>query len=385
MAGVEDLIAYLALGDKQKAAIASEDPYSGFGSIGGQIGKIAATSGPDYSLRDKAIYAALGGLTSGIFGSLSSGYQNRATDEYQQAVLGSLKGEPLSGPSVLSDSLFKQANQEGSIFKLKQQIQEAEAQKALSAEINKTVIGEIAKNPDKAAEITAALKGVIDPKLVTIAAPLGESEQVDFNKHKALLKKYGGDETMVTAELKRDLEAPDRMEALRKDTYSKINLLPSVAQFQKMNTTIPTLEQYSGLDTKSSDFPFIYAFVQGLDGGVVKEGEVSAISGNNPLIEKYKNLFQSNLNGGSALGTDLKQQMVAELKAARNATYESAKSQTQPVIASATLAGLDLKNQYAAMPYNPDMTFGGAPTTPTAPVEAGRAALIAEARRRGLM
>lgn len=380
MGDYDSLFTSLALGEAQKKAIAESDPYSGGLNFANSMGQTIATSGPDYSLKDKLIYGAIAGLLGGGLQNLSQSYQSRASDAYQQSVNNLMNGGKFEKPDVLSDTLFSSAKQQAGLFDLKQRAVDQQRSQNLTDETTKAVVGEIAKNPRNAAKVIDALGPLVDPKLKPIATSLAASDTVDSAYDKALDKL--GTENLAEASVKRDLEAPDREEALRKDTYSKINTLPAVAQFQKVSTTLPTLKQYAGLDTKSSDFPFIYSFVQGLDGGVVKEGEVASIAGTNPLVEKYRNLFTSNLNGGSALGVELKQQMVKELEAVQAVSHAQANAQSKSVIQAATMAGL--KNPYSAMPYDPDAVFGQA-TVPTTPTTPARADLIAEAKRRGLI
>lgn len=194
MAGLEDLIAAMALGDKQKAAIAADDPYSKFSGLGTQTIQ-ASLSTPGLSNRDRIIGAVLGGLGGGLAQGLSDDYQGRALTAYNDVLNGTRDGLAVEQPSVLSPSIFAAAKEQGSIWKQlqDQKIQEAAATKNAALEL------EAAKG-DQASNLKifeAALSG--DPKKVAAARQLLASvkginlapEPIVKTKMDEALEKYG--------------------------------------------------------------------------------------------------------------------------------------------------------------------------------------------------
>lgn len=146
-------------------------------------------------------------------------------------------------------------------------------------------------------------------------------------------------------------------EAIQKEedaARGEILKLPAIQQFNTTQTTLSRIKDLKDDDTGTSDIPFITLFLSGLDGSVVKEGEYNRVSGSNPLIEKYKNLFESTLNGGSAIGTETKKQMYNELLKTQKGLLAEAILQSAPRIATAAQRGANPKN---ILPFDPDMKF----------------------------
>ncbi len=97
-------------------------------------------------------------------------------------------------------------------------------------------------------------------------------------------------------------------------------------------SSLPTLETLAKDNTKTSDIPFIYKFIQAQDGGVVKEGEFATVAGASPLLTQYKSQLEGALNGTSTLTPALKRQMVLEMKKVAGSQWESLKERAEPVL-----------------------------------------------------
>lgn len=158
-----------------------------------------------------------------------------------------------------------------------------------------------------------------------------------------------GDEKRKREDLMKKMIS-DEEDASRKE----IAALPAVQQFQQTSTALARLDSLKDLTSKSSDLPFIYTMIQGLDGGVVKEGEVNMISGSNPILQAYKGKFEAAMNGGTELGVELKRQIVSELRGSQKALYSAAKEQSKPRLDLSLSRG---GSQAGALPFNPGISF----------------------------
>lgn len=169
-------------------------------------------------------------------------------------------------------------------------------------------------------------------------------------KGKILGKKdaYGFSETFEDPESPQAIEADKARAEIEKTS-------PAVQQLKLSNTMLSRIKSLKDLDSKTSDIPFTTLFIGGLDGSVVKEGEYARVSGANPVLLKYKNLFEAVLNGQSELGVDVKRQLYNEFLGSQKGLLEEAKKQAAPRLATAFLRGV--KDPKRALPFDPDMTF----------------------------
>lgn len=95
---------------------------------------------------------------------------------------------------------------------------------------------------------------------------------------------------------------------------------------------LPTLQTLAEDNTKTSDIPFIYKFIQAQDGGVVKEGEFATVAGASPLLAQFKAQIEGALNGTSTLTPTIKNQMVREMKKVAKSQWDSLKERAEPVL-----------------------------------------------------
>lgn len=157
---------------------------------------------------------------------------------------------------------------------------------------------------------------------------------------------------------------------------AEIAKMPAVQKLQTTSTALAQIDKMKDLDTRSSDIPFATIFIGGLDGSVVKEGEYSRVAGSNPFLEKYRNLFESVLNGGSELGVDMKRQMYQEMMESQKSLLDEANRQSASRLATATKRGALAAD---VLPYNPQMAFGTMQDRTSTGITAGQAAQIAAA------
>lgn len=207
MAGLDDLIQAMALNQKQQSAIAADDPYDDFSALGQQTIQ-ASLSTPGLSSRERIIGAILGGIGGGISQGLSSDYRGRALTAYNDVLSATKNGNEIEQPSVLSPSIFAQAQQDGTIWK---QLQ-ADALATEAAKLNAAIGVENRKGDQETANklLEATLSG--DPKKIAaaekmVAALKGlkiESEPIVKTKFDEALATYGDEDTARRAILETD-------------------------------------------------------------------------------------------------------------------------------------------------------------------------------------
>lgn len=174
MAGLDDLIQAMALNQKQQSAIAADDPYDDFSALGQQTIQ-ASLSTPGLSSRERIIGAILGGIGGGISQGLSSDYRGRALTAYNDVLSATKNGNEIEQPSVLSPSIFAQAQQDGTIWKQLQadniaaeaaksaaqaNLKSKDTQEAIKLEIAKGLMSEDPKKRAAAEKLGAAISGI---------------------------------------------------------------------------------------------------------------------------------------------------------------------------------------------------------------------------------
>lgn len=193
MAGLDELAAFLVLGNAQRQAIAAEDPYAG----GQQMGNTLLQSimqdtvqRPNAgSSKERIALAALAGLGGGLFGGLSNNYQARAEDAYQDTLANTIMGRQVEKPSVLSSGLFGDAKQRGNLFQIGQALEQRKLQneiekltqvknaESLNQVGNDVIKGLLSANPkerEAAGNIARTLGlGALAPESPAMAVPVG--------------------------------------------------------------------------------------------------------------------------------------------------------------------------------------------------------------------
>lgn len=198
MAGLDDLIQAMALNQKQQSAIAADDPYDDFSSLGQQTIQ-ASLSTPGLSSRERIIGAILGGIGGGLAQGLSSDYRGRALTAYNDVLSATKSGNEIEQPSVLSPSIFAQAKQDGTIWKALQdqrnaeiaadsaaklQVENSKSNQAVDLKVLEAALSGDPKRAKAAQQAAAILKG---EKL--------EPEPIVKTKFDEALATYGDEDT----------------------------------------------------------------------------------------------------------------------------------------------------------------------------------------------
>lgn len=135
------------------AASGYTSPYSVYGNIGTTVSdagvKSAITANNSRDRRESLIAAALGGLTSGLFGGLAENDVREQNDLYKQVLAEALAGNATTRPDDLDANLFKQATDTAELFKVKRMLESEQAKQSLKAEVLKARLLEQAKEEGK--------------------------------------------------------------------------------------------------------------------------------------------------------------------------------------------------------------------------------------------
>lgn len=167
----------------------------------------------------------------------------------------------------------------------------------------------------------------------------------------------------------------DEEDARRTEITTKV---PSIGKIQNIAALVPSLESLAKQDTKTSDIPFVYQFIQAQDGGVVKEGEQATVRGSSPLLQRYSAELEGALNGTSTITPARKQQMVNEMKLMVSSQLDALPKQVEKYLAIGEQRGASRANM---MPFDVNeykQMFGS-----TASALDPKSAALAELKRRG--
>jgi hypothetical protein len=275
MAEIDDLIASLAFGQAQKQLVAESDPYSGGASVADAISNLAVTAGPQYKTRDKIILGALSGLTGGLFSGASQDYQGRAQDAYVKTMTDSITGLPQK-PSVLNDTLFRNAKEQGNLFRLKAAARVGEEDR----EVNKALRMETAKELGK-------------------------------------LNAYGLTDSTVGDNPLNPLVEKSRAE--EKAARDALRGTPMVNNFQDIKSNFDTLTEVYKFNDKPSTLAFVSSFARILDpGSVVREGEIKNAENTQSFLSGLGYSLDGLTTGLQTIGPEAKQQMVRAASAKFN-------------------------------------------------------------------
>lgn len=136
--GIEDLAIALASQQSAQNRIAESNPYLQLQNIPDTIGSIAMKSAGNGTagLGESALVSGISGLLSGGLGLAGQNYQQSATQDYSNALISALQNKEM--PSGISSSIFNQAKQDASMFKLKQLERQQQIEDTITTDALKT-------------------------------------------------------------------------------------------------------------------------------------------------------------------------------------------------------------------------------------------------------
>lgn len=329
-----DLLTFLSPSDLSSFSqrVEASDPY-------GIIGRSLAQWQPNYS-NFNATESLATSFGKALLSGLASNYaSNRAADQVSKVVnvLPQLQSNPyaVTTPEGVDESAFGLLRGNAVI---KDYIGKAQSE----AVKQKTLADFL-----QAVGVEGVKAQTVDPRDMARAIKSDTVEE--------FLTKEGGTAALDalknpnSPQYKLNKEMQSEADARRKE----ISIIPSVSQFMTMQKGLPLVASFKDQDTKSSDVGFVYNYIKSLDEGAVRGEEIDMAAASNPLVLKYKNMFQGVFTGRSELTPTLKNKMYGELLGAQGNIYEQAKKDAQIVADIAKSRGV-VDNVY---PFDIGLTF----------------------------
>jgi hypothetical protein len=394
MAGLEDLIAAMSIGEKQKAAISADDPYAPFSALGSDTMKLSLST-PGLSTRDRIIGSILGGLGSGLAQGFSSDYQGRAMNAYQDVLAASKAGNEIEAPSVLPRSVFESAQQQGSIMKMLQEdaakVEAAKAEAALGVETRKAandLLISIAKAKADKPWMAAEIDRVIGSPKAQAAEPITESpkaSEADALRYMSPVErlKYYDEKNArdQDLQLKKEKNASDAKAGIV-DTSIKLRKefqdLPAFTDYQTANKGYNAMLKAIDDPSGTSDVDLVKGGIQMIEPGLsVNQGEAGALAGTASIPAWMKAQIAGALGGESRLSEATRKGIVELAKrrydehakafnAARNYYTPQIKGMNLPddqiTYLDQALTAEEIQNRYNASKLNAGGIPGGGQT-----------------------
>lgn len=340
MAPLDDLMTALQASEAQKQQIAASNPYTPAANIFGQLGTTIATSGPQYSLRDKLIYGAVSGLLGGALTGLAQRRDSNAQAAYTDVVRRTLAGEQnIERPEDLPMALFQSGINAGKTGLFKRDLTQKQAELDLKRDLQKTaataLINKAVESPAKAAKaaqgLAAILPGVTGAK-VQSAAPISELQMQtpitgpqplgpealmdpkikqlidernaiadvtdDSFANKVIEQRLKEQEDLKKAEAESLSDSASSVDSLRKE----INNLDAVKKFGEVSERYNVLKSALADQASISDLDFVYGISKILDPtSVVRESEGQMVIESQAINESILGKMNKALSGGAAL------------------------------------------------------------------------------------
>jgi hypothetical protein len=333
MAPLDDLLTALQTSEAQKQQIAASNPYTPAANIFGQLGTTIATSGPQYSLRDKLIYGAVSGMLGGALTGLADRRNQNAQAAYTDVVRRTLAGETnIQRPDELPLGLFDSGIQAGQTALFKRDLLQQQAEQELQRDLQKTasaaLINKAVESPAKAARaaqgLAAILPGVVSAK-VPSAAPVSEmqlqttgAEALLDPKIKQLIDERNAiadvtDDSFANKVIDQKLQEQSQIEkdqakalsdsASMVDSLRKeVNSLDAVKKFGEVSERYNVLKNALADPASISDLDFIYGVSKVLDPtSVVRESEGQMVIDSQAIDASILGKLNKAISGGGAL------------------------------------------------------------------------------------
>lgn len=389
--GIEDLAIALASQGGAQKAIAEDNPYLQFQAVPDTIGNVAlqAAGSGKYGLGETALVSGLAGLLSGGLGAAGNAYQRNTTDSYAKALTDALTGNKGSDYG-LSGSVFSDAQNQASLFKLKQlerqqQIQDTITTDSLKTnnEIRKSLFNTATTAPrvadrKQALQLLSAMENGVAMPLPTTAesatALSDNAAQPSLGEPKSIAIKPGSKERLAQLEnelgdydlakqtfLKEvDQNNPEQKIKSIQQSFVQNKDVQDYAQAQKVALAFSKALKDKGAMVDNELVRYAILMIE--PGLAVREGEANAIAKSQSIPDALKGEIKAAL-GGSKLSDSAR----AQLKALGLRALQSHKFNYDKALGAAqneaTLAGVDPSRvSYLGESVDPYELFGNTKT-----------------------
>lgn len=335
-----DLNAVLKIAQSQSD---ESNPFSPVNDVTNQLGQAVIQGAPKMGTKESIIAGLISGLASGFTKNLTTSHSNRQADFANQVLFGGAK----TRPSGMDESVFNTMRNARSIFDREQTMAiEAENRKNQN-DIKKDVIGKmaggIAENPYTAEDQVSAITQSLGPLLgmpqqprpvaeraapteAARSTPQAIGQNVDGSAMlgqpapsavaapnaaepdmRALMKKYRGNESLVTEDVKRQMALPEKQATQLGSLRDEFTKLPEVKAFVTSDIGFKSLQNAMKDPSATSDLELIRGAIQSIEPGMaVREGEAAAVEGSAAIPDQWKATIQKSLTGGTGLPPEVR-------------------------------------------------------------------------------
>lgn len=315
---ISEILALLESENTQKA-IAQDNPYIGALSIPQAIdipeGK--------YSTGESIVGNLVKGLLGGAGTTMAQNYQDKLKDEYGAAILSKMLGVEAQ-PNRLSKSIFKNASDLGTIFKVQNAEESAQKEQTLEDQFQLKRQGKIAEivGEDEAYRMLDEMTSGEEP-IATSAKELSGAKESGSAKQStsSLLSPRGKEEF----KRKQDIEGAY-------ETFSKgVRSSEEFANYRDRVEAVRGLASAFSDPSKASDFEFVFGVMKILDPrSVVRGDEQESVKRLAPLLGGMTNKIYSIIDGTGELDENTRKSLLRlagrKLDESRN-TYQPFKEE----------------------------------------------------------
>ncbi len=283
-----------ALGASDKAA-AESNPFSPLQSASEGIGAALLQNAGNFSTSENLIGGLLTGLVSGFTDNIANNYQSKQSGMASQLLNQALSGQSVfEKPDDMNQSIFDVTKRNADLLSLGDSLETKKAADAIAAEKKMKIFEAGLANYEKANRNLTKMAG----GGVAVQTP-----GLDPNSYEALEQKYQGNETLIDAELKRNLESPDRLKSIREE-FTK---LPEVQVFKLADIGFKSMQKAYDDPAGTSDIELGRAAIQAIEPGLAyRTDDEQAVRASPSLPEELKAQLLGAINGTTRLSPSVR-------------------------------------------------------------------------------
>jgi len=304
----QQLLASLLLG-AEKDAIATS-PFAPISGAADLVGKTLIQASPNYDLKDNLLAGLITGLVGGGSDYLSQQYANKQTGLLNDLVQGQAAnpGSIFEKPEGLDSSLFNKAEAVQSIFDIENRQDIAQQARASSAALTNEILKSGLDNPEKTRRNLTVL-GLRKGDATT--TPGAQTPGIDPKSYDALAQKYRGNEALIEAELKQQIESPDRNKATEDALRTQLLGQKAIQNFTEISKQYAVLQQAYADPTAVSDLDYTFGVMKILDpDSIVRESEQGQIIQSQAIPSALLGQMNKVIQGKAVLDPTLRKSML---------------------------------------------------------------------------
>ena len=312
---ISEILALLESENTQQQ-IARDNPWIGALSIPQAI----QIQPGKYSAGEEIVGSLVKGLLTGAGTSMAEDYQEKLQDEYGQALFSGLLGVEAK-PNRLRKSIFKDASNLGSIFRVQQAEDAAKKRQALEDNYLLKKEGKIAEimGENEAYElIDQMISGREEAPIVTDEGQGATEYQTPAGSFEASAKKAPSTASLLSPrgkeQYKREQDAFKQDQEIEGayETFSKgVRQADEFANYRERVEAVQSLAEAFSDPSKASDFEFVFGIMKILDPrSVVRGDEQESVRRVAPLLGQLTSKVEGILSGTKELDDDTRKSLL---------------------------------------------------------------------------